>query len=76
MMLIVQASCNSYLSTHIALHSVPKTLKHVVKVIDLAQETLKLMGFDEPRIAVAGLNPHCGEVDYLEMKTKKRLYQQ
>ncbi len=52
-----------HVSTHIALHDVPKVVKkeRIAKVIDLAQETLKLMGFDEPRIAVAGLNPHCGE---------------
>ena len=52
-----------HVSTHIALHDVPKVVKkeRISKVIDLAQETLKLMGFDEPRIAVAGLNPHCGE---------------
>lgn len=52
-----------HVSTHIALHDVPKVVKkeRISKVIDLAQETLKLMGFDKPRIAVAGLNPHCGE---------------
>ena len=38
-----------------------ETKERIGKVIDLAQETLKLMGFEEPRIAVAGLNPHCGE---------------
>ena len=52
-----------HVSTHIALHDVPKavTKERVFKVIELAQETLKLMGFEKPRIAVAGLNPHCGE---------------
>lgn len=52
-----------HVSTHIALHDVPKVVKkaRISKVIDLAQDTLKLMGFEKPRIAVAGLNPHCGE---------------
>lgn len=52
-----------HVSTHIALHDVPKVVKkaRISKVIDLAQDTLKLMGFVKPRIAVAGLNPHCGE---------------
>lgn len=52
-----------HVSTHIALRDVPKVVKkeRISKVIDLAQDTLKLMGFAEPRIAVAGLNPHCGE---------------
>lgn len=52
-----------HVSTHIALRDVPKVVKkeRIAKVIDLAQDTLKLMGFEKPRIAVAGLNPHCGE---------------
>lgn len=52
-----------HVSTHIALKNVPNVVKkeRIIKVIDLAQETLKLMGFEKPRIAVAGLNPHCGE---------------
>lgn len=52
-----------HVSTHIALHDVPKVVKkeRIAKVIDLANDTLKLMGFEEPKIAVAGLNPHCGE---------------
>lgn len=52
-----------HVSTHIALRDVSKVVKkeRIAKVIDLAQDTLKLMGFEKPRIAVAGLNPHCGE---------------
>jgi 4-phospho-D-threonate 3-dehydrogenase / 4-phospho-D-erythronate 3-dehydrogenase len=33
----------------------------VLTVIRLAHEALRQMGIDSPRIAVAGLNPHCGE---------------
>lgn len=52
-----------HVSTHIALRDVPEVVKkeRIAKVIDLAQDTLELMGFEKPRIAVAGLNPHCGE---------------
>ena len=52
-----------HVTTHIAFRDVPDAVKkeRVAKVIGLAQETLTLMGIQNPRIAVAGLNPHCGE---------------
>ena len=52
-----------HVSTHVQLRKACDLVKkeRVYKVIHLAQDTLKLMGFDNPRIAVAGLNPHCGE---------------
>jgi 4-hydroxythreonine-4-phosphate dehydrogenase len=33
----------------------------VLKVIQLTHETLRGLAIEAPRIAVAGLNPHCGE---------------
>lgn len=52
-----------HVSTHIQLRKACDacTKERVLKVIHLADETLKLMGFAKPRIAVSGLNPHCGE---------------
>lgn len=52
-----------HVSTHIALNKVSEVVKkeRIEKVIDLAYDALRLMGIDKPRIAVAGLNPHCGE---------------
>lgn len=52
-----------HVSTHVSLRGACDACKkeRVYRVIKLAHETLKLMGFDNPRIAVAGLNPHCGE---------------
>ena len=52
-----------HVTTHIAQHDVPGRVKkdRIADVIALAQETLQLMGIEKPRIAVAGLNPHCGE---------------
>lgn len=52
-----------HVSTHVQLRKACDLVKkeRVYKVIHLAQDTLKLMGFESPRIAVAGLNPHCGE---------------
>ena len=52
-----------HVTTHIAFHDVPQylTKQRVAEVIALAHETLQMLGIAEPRIAVAGLNPHCGE---------------
>jgi 4-hydroxy-L-threonine phosphate dehydrogenase PdxA len=37
------------------------TRERVERVVDAAQRTLRKLGIAEPRIAVAGLNPHAGE---------------
>ena len=52
-----------HVSTHVSLRKACDLVKkeRVLKVIHLADDTLKLMGFENPRIAVSGLNPHCGE---------------
>ncbi len=52
-----------HVSTHVSLRGACDACKQdrVYRVIKLAYETMKLMGFASPRIAVAGLNPHCGE---------------
>ena len=49
---------------HIPLHEVPKCLTKelVVKTVEITGNDMKrLFGIPEPRIAVAGLNPHAGE---------------
>jgi len=52
-----------HVSTHIALRDACDTLtaKRVEETIELANDTMKLLGVTAPRVAVAGLNPHCGE---------------
>lgn len=52
-----------HVSTHVSLQeAINRTKKErIIKVIDLADEALKRMGIENPRIAVAGLNPHAGE---------------
>lgn len=52
-----------HVSTHVALRSACDLVKkdRVLRVIGLADEALRRMGIARPRIAVAGLNPHCGE---------------
>lgn len=50
-------------STHVSLRKACDlcTKARVEEVISLAHETLRKVGYDKPRIAVAGLNPHAGE---------------
>ncbi|HEY4469064.1 MAG TPA: D-threonate 4-phosphate dehydrogenase [Klebsiella sp.] len=52
-----------HVSTHIALRKFLDTLngQRVETVIGIADRFLKRVGFAQPRIAVAGVNPHAGE---------------
>src|SRR5262245_64266507 len=52
-----------HVTTHVALRRVPElvTRERVLTTIRLAQRTMEGQGTREPRIAVAGLNPHAGE---------------
>ncbi len=52
-----------HVSTHVSLRqAIERTKKaRVLTVIRLANRALKALGIDEPKIAVAGLNPHAGE---------------
>lgn len=52
-----------HVTTHVPLRKACNLIKkdRVRKVIDLAQEAVKMLGIAKPRIAVAGLNPHAGE---------------
>jgi len=53
----------THVSTHVSLREACDRVKkeRIEKVIQLTDTTLKLLGIPLPRIAVAGLNPHCGE---------------
>jgi 4-hydroxythreonine-4-phosphate dehydrogenase len=52
-----------HVSTHVSLREACDRVKkdRVYRVIRLGEETLKRLGVQRPRIAVAGLNPHAGE---------------
>jgi 4-hydroxythreonine-4-phosphate dehydrogenase len=52
-----------HVSTHVSLSEAIRRVKkdRVLKTIELAYDALKKMKIDQPRIAVAGLNPHAGE---------------
>jgi 4-hydroxythreonine-4-phosphate dehydrogenase len=53
----------SHVSTHVSLREACDRVKtaRVLRVVELTNDALRQMGLDRPRIAVAGLNPHCGE---------------
>lgn len=52
-----------HVSTHVSLREACERVKQarVLKVIRLAQAGTQMLGIEQPRIAVAGLNPHAGE---------------
>ena len=52
-----------HVSTHVSLREACNRVKRdrVYRVIQLGYETLKKLGIENPRIGVAGLNPHAGE---------------
>ena len=52
-----------HVTTHLALHEAchQATAARIWRTIQLGDEALRLLGFEQPRIAVAGLNPHAGE---------------
>jgi 4-hydroxythreonine-4-phosphate dehydrogenase len=52
-----------HVSTHVSLRQACDLVKkdRIIQVIELADKVCRQMGIAKPRIAVAGLNPHCGE---------------
>lgn len=52
-----------HVSTHVSLREACDRVKkaRVLEVIEIADKACKDMGIENPKIAVAGLNPHCGE---------------
>ena len=52
-----------HVSTHVSLREACDRVKkqRVLDVIRIANEGCKAIGIENPKIAVAGLNPHCGE---------------
>jgi 4-hydroxythreonine-4-phosphate dehydrogenase len=52
-----------HVSTHVSMKEAIERVKkdRVLRVIRLAQEAMRDLGIEKPRIAVAGLNAHAGE---------------
>jgi 4-hydroxythreonine-4-phosphate dehydrogenase len=51
-----------HVTTHCSLrHACEPTVERILRTIELGHESLQLLDFQSPRIAVCGLNPHAGE---------------
>ena len=63
MLLASEKLSTVHVSTHVSLAGAVQraTTARVLATIRAGHEHFKRMGFERPRIAVAGLNPHCGE---------------
>jgi len=63
MMLIAGKLKVSHVTTHMSLREACKFVRkeRILKVIELTHKALKDMGINNPKIAVAALNPHSGE---------------
>jgi len=63
MMLVHGEMRVSHVTTHVSLREACEiiTQERVLSVIRLTDEALRRMGIAQPRVAVAGLNPHAGE---------------
>lgn len=63
-MLLASDKLNAlHVSTHVSLRGATEraTVERVLATIRIGNEHFKNLGMAKPRIAVAGLNPHCGE---------------
>ena len=62
MLLASERLCTVHVSTHVALRAAcDLDTGRIVRTIELGYEAMRLLGFEKPRIAVCGLNPHAGE---------------
>jgi len=63
MLLTSEKLSTVHVTTHVSMREATKRITHqrVLATIRAGDSHLKQMGLEEPRIAVAGLNPHCGE---------------
>jgi len=63
MMLVTGSLRVSHVSTHVSLSDAIERARppRILTVLKLTEDAVKQMGIAEPKIAVAGLNPHSGE---------------
>ncbi len=64
-----------HVSTHVSLRQACDNVKkdRVLEVIELAYDTMRGFGIDNPRIGVAGLNPHAGESGMFGWEEEKEI---
>ena len=62
MLLATARLATIHVTTHVALRRACELdTARILRTIELGNDAMKLLGFDSPRIAVCGLNPHAGE---------------
>lgn len=62
MLLACERLATVHVSTHVSLsRACALETSRVARTIDLGNQAMKLLGFERPRVAVCGLNPHAGE---------------
>ena len=62
MLLCSERLSTVHVSTHVPLQTACQlNTERILKTIKLGNEAMKLLGFERPRVAVCGLNPHAGE---------------
>jgi 4-phospho-D-threonate 3-dehydrogenase / 4-phospho-D-erythronate 3-dehydrogenase len=62
MLLFSQRLAAVHVTTHVPLRNAcDLSTPRILRTIELGNEAMKLLGFERPRIAVCGLNPHAGE---------------
>jgi 4-hydroxythreonine-4-phosphate dehydrogenase len=62
MLLASERLATIHVTTHVPLRRACElNTQRILRTIELGHDAMKLLGFDTPRIAVCGLNPHAGE---------------
>jgi 4-hydroxythreonine-4-phosphate dehydrogenase len=62
MLLANERLATIHVTTHVALRRACELeTARILRTIELGNDAMRLLGFDRPRIAVCGLNPHAGE---------------
>jgi len=62
MLLASERLATVHVTTHVPLRSACNLdARRILRTIELGNDAMKLLGHEEPRIAVCGLNPHAGE---------------
>jgi 4-phospho-D-threonate 3-dehydrogenase / 4-phospho-D-erythronate 3-dehydrogenase len=62
MLLVSERLRVAHVTTHVSLRKACElNPDRILRTIEIATESVRLMGFTDPRVAVCGLNPHAGE---------------
>lgn len=63
-----------HVTTHVALRTaLDATTARILRTIELGNEAMKLLGWEHPRIAMCGFNPHAGEHGLFGLEDSERI---